>query len=100
MGMTGMGTGMGLDTKIAIPIRTRGTPTRVPAGYTHTHGHHYTEWEEEKNLAKQEKRRSQLKKPVRGPLPKAVPKPKMADFDSSGEEFEQEGPDSTESDDE
>lgn len=60
-----------------------------------------TEWEEEKNLAKRDKRRSQLRKPVRGPLPKADPKPKMADFqleDSSGEEFEEEEPDSAGSD--
>ena len=61
-----------------------------------------TEWEEGKKVAKQEKRRSQLKKPIWGPLPKADPKPKMADFeseDSSGEEFEQEEPDAMGSDD-
>jgi hypothetical protein len=40
------------------------------------------EWEEERDLAKREKRRPQLKKPVRGPLPKATPRPKMADFKS------------------
>ena len=60
------------------------------------------EWEEEKKVAKQEKRWSRLKKPIQGPLPKADPKPKMADFeseDSSGEEFKQEEPDATGSDD-
>ena len=44
-----------------------------------------------------------MKKPVWGPLPKADPKPKMADFeleDSSSEEFEQEEPDAMGSDDE
>ena len=43
-----------------------------------------------------------MKKPIQGPLPKADPKPKMADFeseDSSGKEFEQEEPDATGSDD-
>ena len=40
-GMTGMGTGTGVDTKLGILIRTRGTLTRVPAGYTHTRVHHY-----------------------------------------------------------
>ena len=40
-GMTGTGTGTGSDTKMGIRIRTRGTLTRVPAGYTHTRVHHY-----------------------------------------------------------
>jgi hypothetical protein len=39
--MTGMGTGIVQDTKIAILIRTRDTLTRVPAGYTRTRVHHY-----------------------------------------------------------
>jgi hypothetical protein len=59
------------------------------------------EWEEEKELAKVEKRCPQWKKPVRGPLPKATPKSKMADFelgDSSGEEFDEVDDDATESD--
>ena len=47
-------------------------------------------WVEEKELAKTEKRRAQWKKPVRGPLPKAAPKPKKHREpldDESGEEF-------------
>ena len=59
------------------------------------------EWEEEKELAKVEKRHPQWKKPVRRPLPKATPKPKMADFElgnSSGEEFDEVDDDATESD--
>jgi hypothetical protein len=39
-GMTGMGMGMVMGTKIGIPIRTRSTLTRVPAGYIRTHDHH------------------------------------------------------------
>ncbi|KAG2045996.1 hypothetical protein BDR06DRAFT_837528, partial [Suillus hirtellus] len=34
------------------------------------------EWEAERDLAKQEKRRTHWKKPVLGPLEKSVPKPK------------------------
>lgn len=59
------------------------------------------EWTEEKELAKCEKRRSTLKKPVRGPLPKAAPKPKkhLEPVDEeSGEEFEGESSHSLESD--
>ena len=41
MGLTGRGTGMVVGTESCILIRTRGTPTRVPAGYTLTHGLHY-----------------------------------------------------------
>ena len=40
MGLTGRGTGMAVGTEICILIRTRDTPTRVPAGYTLTHGLH------------------------------------------------------------
>ena len=39
-GMTGMGTGTASGTKIGILIRTRGTLTRVPAGYIRTRVHH------------------------------------------------------------
>jgi hypothetical protein len=49
-------------------------------------------WIEEKELAKSEKRRAQLKKPVRGPLPKAAPKPKKHSEpvdEDSGEEFDE-----------
>jgi hypothetical protein len=59
------------------------------------------EWTEEKELAKREKRRSFLKKPVRGPLPKAAPKPKKhlePVDDESGEEFEGESSRSSKSD--
>jgi hypothetical protein len=48
-------------------------------------------WIEEKELAKSEKRRAQWKKPVRGPLPKAAPKPKKQSEpvgEESGEEFD------------
>lgn len=48
-------------------------------------------WKEEKELAQAEKRRSHLKKPVRGPLPKAAPKPKKESAvvdEESGEEFD------------
>ena len=51
------------------------------------------EWADEKETAKAEKRRAQLKKPVRGPLPKAAPKPKKGleqVEEQSGEEFDQE----------
>ena len=41
MGMTGRGTGMMTDTEICIRIRIRGTPIRVPAGYTRTRVDHY-----------------------------------------------------------
>ena len=41
MGMTGRGTGMATDTEICICIRIRGTPIRVPAGYTRTRVDHY-----------------------------------------------------------
>ena len=41
MGLTGRGTGMAVGTEICILIRTRDTPTCVPAGYTLTHGLHY-----------------------------------------------------------
>ena len=41
MGMTGRGTGMATDTEICIRIRIRGTPIRVPAGYTRTRVDHY-----------------------------------------------------------
>jgi hypothetical protein len=37
MGMTDRGTDMVTDTEICILIRIRGTPTRVPTGYTRTH---------------------------------------------------------------
>ena len=49
-------------------------------------------WNEEKELAKAEKRRARLKKPVRGPLPKAAPKPKKDSVvdEQSGEEFSEE----------
>lgn len=60
-------------------------------------------WEKEKELAKVEKRRPEWKKPVRGPLPKASQKPKVADFesdDSSGEEFDAEQEDLIGSDEE
>jgi hypothetical protein len=40
-GMTDMGMGMVTDINICILIRTRSTLIRVPAGYTHTHDHHY-----------------------------------------------------------
>jgi hypothetical protein len=40
MGMTGRGTGLVMGTKLCIRIRTRGTPTRVPAGYTRTRVQH------------------------------------------------------------
>lgn len=39
--MTGTGTGTAPGTKIGIPIRTRGTLTRVPAGYARTRDLHY-----------------------------------------------------------
>jgi hypothetical protein len=39
-GMTGMGTGLVMGTKPCIRIRTRGTPTRVPAGYIRTRVQH------------------------------------------------------------
>jgi hypothetical protein len=51
------------------------------------------EWTKEKELAKAEKRRAHLKKPVRGPLPKAAPKPKKGlepVEEQSGEEFDEE----------
>ena len=41
MGLTGRGTGMAVGTEICILIGTWGTPTRIPAGYTLTHGLHY-----------------------------------------------------------
>lgn len=60
-----------------------------------------TAWTEEKELAKVEKRRAHLKKPLRGPLPKAAPKPKkrleLVD-EESGEEFVDENNLSSESD--
>ena len=40
MGLMGRGTGMAVGTEICILIHTRDTPTRVPAGYTLTHGLH------------------------------------------------------------
>lgn len=50
-------------------------------------------WNEEKELAKTEKRCPHWKKPVRGPLPKAAPKPKK-DLEvvdkQSGKEFDEE----------
>ena len=52
-------------------------------------------WENEKESAKVKKRHLGWKKPVRGPLPKASQKPKVADFESdesSGEEFDLEQP--------
>ena len=49
-------------------------------------------WNEEKELAKAEKRCARLKKPVWGPLPKAAPKPKKDSVvdEQSGEEFGEE----------
>jgi hypothetical protein len=50
-------------------------------------------WNDEKELARTEKRRPHWKKPVRGPLPKAAPKPKRDSEevdDQSGEEFDEE----------
>ena len=41
-GLTGRGTGMALGTENPIRIRTRGTLTRVPAGYIRTRVQHYT----------------------------------------------------------
>ena len=40
MGLMGRGMGMAVGTEICILIRTWGTPTHVPAGYTLTHGIH------------------------------------------------------------
>ena len=41
MGFKGKGTGTAPGTENYIPTRTCRTPTRVPAGYTLTHGLHY-----------------------------------------------------------
>ena len=41
MGLTGRGTSMAVGSESCILIRTRGTPTCVPARYTLTHGLHY-----------------------------------------------------------
>lgn len=60
-------------------------------------------WNEEKERAKQEKRRARWTKPARGPLPKAAPKPKKASevtrevaSSESGEEFDEEAQEESE----